>query len=166
MVFFDRRCEAISPEEALRQSLAACIGTLNQGPGEYGYVRGYEAYALWIRGLEDEGKFEVFPAGTNGYHLDVLRDARRCAYLYLEESLDLAPSVHRGRLQEAAQSFRTMFDRLMDFVPYEGTATSFNGRPEEWHMDRRRQLAAVLRELCGMERQVETLFQAILEQWA
>ena len=165
MKFFDKRCEAISPKEALKQSLETCIGTLRQGPGDHGYVRGYEAYELWVRGLEDEAEFDEFPAGTNGYHLDMLRDARRCAYIYLEQGLELVSHSNRGRLGNAVELFRSMFDGLMTFAPYQGTDSSFNGRLEDWGMDRRRELAAVLRELCAMERQVEATFQTILGEW-
>jgi len=165
MKFFDKRCEAISPKEALKQSLETCIGTLRQGPGDHGHVRGYEAYELWVRGLEDEATFDEFPAGTNGYHIDMLQDARRCAYIYLEQGLELVSHSNRGRLGKAVELFRSMFDGLMAFAPYQGTDRSFNGRLEDWGMDRRRELAAVLRELCAMERQVEATFQTILGEW-
>ena len=165
MAFFDRRCEPISSRAALKQSLETCIGSLNQGPGQHGYIRGYQAYELWIRGLEDEGKFAEFPAGTNGYHLDLLRDARRCAYLYLGQSLELLPSENGERLEKAAGIFRAMFDKLMTIAPYEGTETSFNGRVEDWGMSKRREFAALLRETCAMEREVEGEFRKMLSDW-
>jgi RNA polymerase sigma factor (sigma-70 family) len=166
VTFFDRRCPAISRQEALKQSLETCIGTLNQGIGQWEYTRGYQAYELWIRGLEDEAKFEQFPAGNNGYHLDQLRDARRCASVYLEQSLGLVKGWNRRRLAKAAVIFRAMFEQLMELTPYEGAETSFNGRPEDWGMARRRAQASLLRELCAMERQVEAQFRAILDSWS
>jgi RNA polymerase sigma factor (sigma-70 family) len=165
VVFFDRRCQAISSKDALRQSLETCLGTLNQGPGRHGYVRGYEAYELWIRGLEDEEKFAEFPAGTNAYHIDMLRDARRCAHLYLEQHLDLVGQENRMRLTRAAGIFKAMFEKLMDLTPYQGTETSFNGKTEDWGMGKRRAHANLLRELCAMERQVEVEFRAMLDEW-
>jgi len=163
MQFFDRRCEPLSARAALRQSLETCIGTLNQGPN--GYIRGYQAYELWIRGLEDEGQFTKFPAGTNGYHLDLLRDARRCAYVYLGQGLELLSGSNRGRLEKAVGLFRGMFDKLMTIAPYEGTESSFNGSVEEWGMSKRQELAALLREVCAMEREVEGEFREILSDW-
>jgi len=165
MQFFDRRREPISAQEALRQSLETCIGTLNQGPGGYGYIRGYQAYELWIRGLEDEGKFTEFPAGTNGYHLDLLRDARRCAYMYLGKCLELLRNQNRRRLEKAVGLFRAMFDKLMTVAPYEGTESSFNGRVEDWDMSKRREFAELLRESCVMEREIEGEFRKILSDW-
>ena len=163
MQFFDRRCEPLSAPAALRQSLETCLGTLNQGPN--GYIRGYPAYELWIRGLEDEGQFTEFPAGTNGYHLDLLRDARRCAYVYLGQGLELLRHPNRRRLEKAVGLFRGMFDKLMTIAPYEGTESSFNGSVEEWGMSKRRELAALLREVCAMEREVEGEFRKILSDW-
>ena len=165
MKFFDRRREPISPQAALRQSLETCIGTLNQGPGDYGYIRGYQAYELWIRGLEDEGKFTEFPAGTNGYHLDQLRDARRCAHVYLGKCLELLHNDNRTRLERAAGLFITMSEKLMTIAPYEGTESSFNGKVEDWGIGKRREFAALLREACAMEREVEGEFRMILDDW-
>jgi RNA polymerase sigma factor (sigma-70 family) len=165
VTFFDRRCPVISRPEALKQSLETCIGTLNQGPGEHGYTRGYQAYELWIRGLENPDKFKEFPAGTNGYHIDQLRDARRCAYIYLEQSLPLLEGENRARLAKAAGLYRAMFDKLMAVAPYEGTETSFNAKPEDWDMGKRKEFANVLRELCALERQVEVEFRAMLDEW-
>ena len=165
MKFFDRRCEPIPPLAALRQSLETCIGTLNQGPGDYGYIRGYQAYDLWIRGLEDEGKFPEFPAGTNGYHLDQLRDARRCAHVYLGKCLELLHNDNRTRLERAAGLFIAMFEKLKTIAPYEGTESSFNGKAEDWGIGKRREFAALLREVCAMEREVEDEFRMILDHW-
>jgi hypothetical protein len=165
MKFFDRRRQAITPEAALRRSLETCIGTLNQGPGDHGYIRGYQAYELWIRGLEDEGKLAEFPAGENGHHLDQLRDARRCAQVYLGRCLDLLHSDNRKRLEQAAGLFATMSDKLMAIAPYEGTEHSFNGRAEDWGMGKRREFAGVLRQVCAMEREVEGVFRMILDDW-
>jgi hypothetical protein len=164
--FFDRRAEPIAPKAALKQSLETCLGTLHQGPSEDGYVRGYQAYELWIRGLEDPDKFKEFPAGTNGYHLDCLRDARRCASIYLEKRPPLLEGENRRRLERAASLYRAMFGKLMAVAPYEGTETSFNGRVEDWDMRKRKEFANVLREVCALERQVEAEFRAVLDDWS
>ena len=163
--FFDRRCEPLPPRDALKQSFEVCIGTLNQESEQLGYTRGYQAYELWISGLEDLAGFDVFTAGTNGYHLDCLRDARRCAYIYLEQSLGLLQDGNRRRLEKVVTLFKAMYSKLMAVAPYSGTETSFNGRDEDWGMTKREEFANVLRELCGMERQVEAEFRAILAAW-
>ena len=165
MTFFDKRCEPISPRAALKRSLETCIGSLNQGPGQHGYIRGYQAYELWVRGLEDESKFTEFPAGTNGYHLDQLRDARRCAHVYLGSCLELLRNESRTRLEKALGLFRAMFGKLMTIAPYEGTESSFNGRLEDWGMCKRREFAELLRESCAMEREAEAEFRMILDDW-
>jgi hypothetical protein len=165
--FFDRQSDPLSPKEALRQSLEVCIGTLNQGPyEEYGYLHGYQAYDLWTRVLESGSTFHEF-AGKNGFHIGALRDARRCAYLYLQESLDLLAGDNRARLARTVGLFKTMFDGLLEFAPlaYVDNETCWQLKDGDWDMPRRMQHAGLLREMRAMERQVEVEFRAILENW-
>ncbi len=168
VVFLDRRCDPLPPKEALRQSLEVRTATLSQSPlhNEYGYVNGYEAYDLWIRVLESGETFGEF-AGKNGFHIGTLRDARRCAYVYLEQSLELLEGESRARLERAVRLFRTMFDRLVAFAPlsYVNNETCWQLKDGEWDMARRREQAGLLRSLCAMERQVEAEFRAILDRW-
>lgn len=165
--FFDKRCDSLSPKDALKQSLEVCVGTLNQGPfEEHGYFHGYQAYDLWIRVLESGKTFPEL-AGKNGFHIGTLRDARRSAYLYLEQSLDLLDGENRARLERAASLFKTMFDRLVGFAPlsYVNNENCWQLKDGEWDMPRRMEQATLLREISAMERQVEAEFRAILDHW-
>ena len=58
-----------------------------------------------------------------------------------------------------------MFEKLMAVTPYPGNENLVNGKVEDWDMNKRREFANVLRELCAMERHVEAEFRAILENW-
>jgi RNA polymerase sigma factor (sigma-70 family) len=167
VVFLDKRCDPLSPKDALRQSLEVCIGTLNQSPWEeYGYFHGYQAYDLWVRVLESGKTFDEF-AGKNGFHIGTLRDARRCAYLYLQQSLDLLHGENRARLERAVHLFKTMFDSLVKFAPlsYVNNETCWQLKDGDWDMPKRMDQARLLREIRAMEGQVEVEFRAILDDW-
>jgi RNA polymerase sigma factor (sigma-70 family) len=166
--FFDRRCRAIPPNAALKQSLEVCIGTLNLGPtgASNEYVHGYQAYELWICGLEDEGRFKEFPVVNNGHQLNQLRDARRCAHIYLQRSLDVLANEGRARLERVVGLYRAMFDKLMTVAPYHvGGEAPLGAEVVVWDMRKRKAFANVLREVYGLERQAEAEFRAILAHW-
>jgi hypothetical protein len=168
VVFLDRRGDPLSPKDALRQSLGLCTRILRESRHQaHGYLSGYDAYELWIRVLESGLTFNEF-AGKNGFHIGTLRDARRCAYLYLGQSLNLLDGENRVRLEKAASLFKAVFDRLVAFAPlaYVNNENCWQLKDGDWDMPRRRQQAELLRELSAMEREVETEFRAILESWS
>ena len=168
VVFLDRRGDPLPPKEALRQSLEVRVATLNASPlPEHGYVNGYEAYDLWIRVLESGLTFNEF-AGKNGFHIGALRDARRCASVYLEQSLALVEGENRVRLGKAASLLETMFDRVVAFAPlsYANNENCWQLSDGDWDMPRRREQAQLLREMRAMEREAEAEFRAVLGDWS
>lgn len=161
--FYDRKCEPISPKQALKVSLETCIRMFEQQPSQYNHKFGYDAYDVLIRGFElDEAEY-LEKCQNDQYHIGSLLDARHAAYVYLHACSDLLDGENREMLEEAASIYKQMTDNLLGAVPYEETTTVFNtDSSARWDEARRRELTAALKANKELEKQVRIIVMDIL----
>ncbi len=183
--FYDRRCEPMPALEALKKSLEMCITIYEQPSGRYNHRFGESAYDVLIQGFELPEEEYRKRCGSDQYHVGSLMDARRAAYIYLEESAVLLAGENRKKLLAAAALYRDMLDTLLAAVPYERTCAVFAGSAQEqsgaelaqhhfppvgnsvpvWDGATRARLVAALRKAVRLEREVRVLVRGILGSW-
>ncbi len=184
--FYDRRCEPLPALEALKKSLEMCVAIYEQPSGRYNHRFGDSAYDVLIRGFELPVEEYRKRCSNDQYHIGSLMDARRAAYIYLEESAALLAGDNRKRLLAVAALYRDMLDALLAAVPYERTCAVFaGGAPAQggeelaqhhfppvgnsapvWDGATRARLVAALRKAVRLEREVRVLVRGILEAWS
>jgi len=162
--FYDKKRRALPPRKALKISLETCMKTFEPAGG--GYKQGYDAYDLYIAGLElDDGPYRE-KCGFDQYHIGSLMDARRAASVYLRESAMLLAGENRARLLKASELYRAMLDNMLTAVPYETMCSNFNGGANpEWSAGQRQRLAEALRKNRALEKQVRVIVKDILKHW-
>lgn len=122
IVHFGDKKEKPSSYENLMASLGTFYDSFNS-PQNRGYYQGEEAYNAWIKGLSNEAAFTdngdcdgvSRRLGVNDSMLMCLIDARRCAYIYLRESVSLLCEDKRPILEKIADNFEAVYKMFSDF---------------------------------------------------
>ena len=122
IIHFGEKQEKQTPKESLIASMKTLIDSF-YAPQSRGYYQGKEAYIAWINGLKDETAWTdyqnedgIFRRLTvNDYMLLNLIDARRCAGIYLKESIPLAGEASQELLTQIADSYTSISQKLNDF---------------------------------------------------
>lgn len=161
----DRSCEPTNPLDALKTSLETCIKMFS--PHE---KMGYGAYEFAISSLKNN----KYPSGEdenaeyNGWNVSMLfstlSDARRAAYVYLENSAKLLSGENKPKLLSVSAMYREMFDILSTVLPYKALNDGeYNsGLPAEL----REQIIDALQKMVELERQARVVVQNILDRWS
>jgi len=163
--FYDKSCKPIPRKDALRVSLETCLAMFELPRGEH-HAFGGDAYDILIEGLSQEDEAYRAQCGNDQYHIGSLMDARRAAYVYLESSADLLQGNPKALLEQAAELYRTMFDKLADAIPYEKTSGVFNRTSAAvWDTAQREKLTNALKENKTREKEVRSIIAALLAEW-
>ena len=93
-------------------------------------------------------------------HFSLLLDARRAAYLYLEESAALLSGENRTKLLRVSGMYREMFDVLSAVLTYEQWR-----REPEVTAELRQALVAALQRMLSLEKQARVIVKEILKHW-
>ncbi len=160
----NKSCEPTSPLEALKTSLETCIKMFS--PHE---KMGYGAYEFAINSLKNN----KYPAGENenaeysGWNVcmffSTLLDARRAAYIYLEESTKLLSDENKAKLSDVSAMYKNMFDTLSAVLPYK--ALNDGEYNSGLSVELRKQIVGALEKMVEMERQARVTVQDILDHW-
>jgi len=162
--FYDKKRRPLKPRKALKISLETCIKTFE--PARGGYKQGYDAYDVFLAGFELDDEEYRAKCGFDQYHIGSLMDARRAAHIYLRESTALLEGKNRARLLRASALYRAMLDNLLSAVPYETTASNYNGSANPpWSAQQRQALGEALEENKRLEKEVRVLVADILRHW-
>lgn len=119
---FEEKGEELPPKEKLRASLQAMIDSY-EASCERGYYQGREGYESWVCGLKkDELWNDQSPANDIERRIEVndalllnLADARRCASIYLKESVPLLSEDSSNILNEISASYYSISERVSQF---------------------------------------------------
>lgn len=164
--FYDKKCEPVSPRQALKVSLETCVKMFEQKPGEH-HKYGYDAYDILISGFELGDDQYRAKCKNDQYHIGSMQDARRAAYVYLNRATGLLEGEEREKLSQTAAIYKKMLDNLLAAVPYEKTAAVFNVNSEPvWSAKQRRNLAAALKENKTLEKQARVIIAKVLDSVA
>lgn len=167
--FYDKKCKPILRKQALMVSLQTCMMMFEQQPTE-SHKFGYDAYDVLISGFKlDDAEYKK-KCGNDCYHIGSLLDARRAAYVYLENSIGLLDGENKTKLTEVTKIYKSMVDNLLSAVPYNETTPVFNGTPDFTTAtltvaQRRKELAAALKKNKELERQAREIVKDILGHW-
>ncbi|HBN86232.1 MAG TPA: hypothetical protein DDZ89_20605, partial [Clostridiales bacterium] len=167
--FYDKKGKPISRKQALMVSLETCIMMFEQPPGE-SHKFGYDAYDVLISGFELGDAEYKEKCGNDCYHIGSLLDARRAAYIYLENSIGLLDGENKTKLTEVKKIYKSMVDNLLSVVPYNETTPVFNSTPDFTTAtlsvtQRRKELAEALKENKDLERKARAIIKEILNNW-
>lgn len=160
--FYDKKCEKVSSTQSLKTSLETCLSIFEQR--DFGGCKfGYAAYDILINGLVS-GKEE---AEGGKYHVGILLDCRRAAHKYLEQCIDLLSDANRDKLKTVSELYNSMVEAILNVVLYEHTSASFNGKEDTpaWDRSTRNELAAALRKVVQLEKEVRVVVEDLLENW-
>lgn len=122
IVHFGEKKEKPHPLKSLMRSLETLCESFN-APQNRGYYQGRKAYAAWIKGLSDEAAFSEASGlenvkrrlEVNDSMLLCLIDARRCAGIYLNESISLLDGDKKPILEEIAGNYEAIYKMFYDF---------------------------------------------------
>lgn len=154
---FNRPCEVPPALDLLRTALTTCLEMF--APHE---KFGYSAYDIMIESFEGNTfTTEWSDDGQIGYIMFSLIDARRAAYLFLEQSAETLPQGEpRTRLTRAASLFKEMFEALNGAIPYE----NYNFELDKTGLNdsMRANIARALRTAAGLERQARAEIEEVI----
>jgi len=169
--FYDRKCEPITRKEALKVSLETCI-RMFEPQADDRHQSGYDAYDILVAGFELPDADYRAKCRCDQYHIGSMQDARRAAYIYLDAAAELLDGENKAKLKRVAAIYKTMSDNLLAAVPYEKTTAVFStsvppawSSPSTWNAERRRALAAALKENKELECQARVVVKDILNNW-
>ena len=154
---FDKSCDPLLPLEALRISLETCLEMFK--PHE---KFGYDAYNRMIQSFE-ENKF-VTDWNSEGIIYTILinlTDARRAAYIYLNENAELLAGENKKKLLTTSSLYRDMFNTLMELKDEDDFDRGIITASEQT----RNKYAAKLRSCLERERQAHGIIREILDNW-
>ena len=158
----DTACKPTSPRDALRRSLEACLRLFGR-PKKRAHKRmGYGAYKYMIKSLNKNENTDGYSGANAGLHFSILLDARRAAYIYLEESAALLAGENKAKLLRVSAMYREMFDALSAVLPYEQCR---NWQKPELTAELRQALITALRKMLSLEKQARVLVKEILKRW-
>ena len=167
MRFFDKPCKKGDPRKLLKKSLDICLAYWNHEPRADNRF-GEAAYRVLIEGFgkSDEEFAKIFD--TACYHVGCLADARRCAYLYLQDAAALLREANRERLLEVAGAYQSIVDGILAVTPYEMLGVAWAGgenRIENWDRALRRELVTALERAIETEKRIQLAVRDILAHW-
>ena len=115
---------------------------------------GYGAYDILIDGFENNQYGHIRNIIGN------IIDARRAAYIYLEESAGLLSGDDKSELLTASSLYKDMFDILQNVTPYDSLDLY-----ESMSDPKRAELAEALRKCKALEYKAHDIIRKILENW-
>lgn len=159
----DRICEPLTAKDALKVSLETCLQMFS--PHE---KMGYMAYKFMIKSLKkneygNHKNNKEFNAWNVCMHFQILLDARRAAYIYLEESAELLSGENKKRLMHVSAMFREMFDTLSHVLPYDklNKHEFDSGFSDELRND----IVNALQKMASLEKQARVVVRKICKHW-
>lgn len=177
IIHFGERKDKPSEYERLMTSLRVLVASF-EAPCERGYYQGKEAYEKWIEGLQNESIWDCYNSKedierrlcVNDYMLLNLIDARRCAYSYLNDNLNLLIGKKKELLALNIDLYEQVYNKLKDFrasliqsnlkeVKYMGIKTKYN-----FSSDFRYALTSLLNDVLEMERKIVNNTNSILNE--
>jgi len=166
--FFDEPCEKADPLALLKKSLEICLAYWNhEARGDN--VFGEAAYRLLIENLEKSDADWAKNCGCANYHAGCLADARRAAYVYLQDSAALLNGTKREKLLEIAGAYRAIVEDILVAEPYEmlngSWATGGGDVPATWSGKVRQGLAAALERAIETEKKIQFTVKDVLARW-
>jgi transcriptional regulator with XRE-family HTH domain len=171
LLFFGKRGAPLPARESLLQSLSIFVEEMNI-PERRGYAMGYQAYAAWSGGLADETRFESLDEDSfrrlmavNHFCYLALADARRAGSAYLDSCAHLLDGEAAQRLETASALYRQIASRLKEGWQWVPCEEQCQGDPRlSWTAEKRGCQVALLREIAGLEKLVESEFREILRE--
>ncbi len=165
--FFDKPYLKAKPLNLLEKSLESCLAYYKHD--EFNECKfGAAAFRILIKGFEKNDKeWQTFRQNEN-YHLGVLVDARRCAYVYLQESASMLKGRNKEKLLDISKAYKSIVDDILAIVPYKmmNENFAFNGNNEEpWSSDIRQRLVAALNKATDTEKRIQSAVKDILKHW-
>lgn len=174
---FGDRTEKPSEYEILITSLKTLVNSFH-APCERGYYQGEEAYKEWIRGLSNESIWDNNNTkedidrriGVNDATLLNLVDARRCAMIYLKNSVSLLPETMHNQMLIIIQKYEDMVELISNFrskskdnenkiVHYNEIDTRCNS-----DLEFRREQVAMLNNVVELEGSIVQIISTILDE--
>ncbi|HBL84368.1 MAG: hypothetical protein A2Y17_04930 [Clostridiales bacterium GWF2_38_85] len=160
-IFFDKPCKPTPALDALKISLETCLKMFV--PHD---KFGYGAYEQMITGFKNNKYNSDFRGDGNGVINNIifnLIDARRAAYIYLNESAGLLMGVNKIKLLAVSSIYKDMFDTLQSVVPYEELCHNFD--QSTMTEETRKKFVDALCKCKEMEYQVHKIVKEILDNW-
>lgn len=158
---YNKTCRPRPKKEALEISLETCLKMFEQpSKPDYKYY-GYDAYDIFIKDVLNRDD-DAFWKGS-GYIFRSLIDARRAAYVFLEESSKLLSANNMVELLKVSDCFKEMTDTLQDALSYEQICKEYNRSLMTTEF--RNNLADALLKTSKLEKQARVLVKKILEHW-
>ena len=166
-------CEPLPPIDALKCSLETCLKLFGK-PKNWRSRKaarriGYGAYRFMIDSLRKNEFFNTFDKSREcvvddlWMHFSNLLDARRAAYIYLEESAALLSGENRAKLLSAAAMYREMFDVLSAVLPYDKLCN--HEFTPGFSAALRTEIIAVLEKMLSLEKRVRVIVRDVLKHW-
>lgn len=152
-----RSCEPTSPLDALKCSLETCLAMFQ--PHE---KFGYGAYNKMIESFENNHfKSDWNSEGNIDAILITLTDARRAAYMYLNENAELLNGENKKRMLLTASLYQEMFRTLESIIHDE----DFNHSAIQQCEQTRKRFADRLRKCVELEQKAHDFVQELLSNW-
>lgn len=153
---YDNLCEPTPFIDAFKISLETCLDMFK--PHE---KFGYGAYDKMIQGFENN----KFPTDWNsdgdaGTIIRTLIDARRAAYIFLNENAGILTENNKSKLLEVALLYKKMFDALQSVMPYK---KDFDQSAMSDKMSK--EIADVFRTCKELEYKAHGIIKEILDHW-
>ncbi len=171
---FGEKQEELSQTQRLTASLHAMVESF-EASCVRGYYQGNEGFEHWIRGLEQEELWNDCSVEheverrlqVNDALLLNLGDARRCAGVYLKESALLLQQEQKRIIEEIAQSYTYISERVLAFrdqLNKSGKDLCYNGSIRiKMNTSLRKEQILLLRDIKEKERQSVEKSKYILE---
>jgi hypothetical protein len=152
-----RQKEAPERRESLIQSLRIASNVAHADSFSY-YTSGFDAYAAWIEGLQDDSRFAQLDREqlehylqSNAFNYHRLRNDRLSAAGYLSSIAGEFSGELAGQLRAAAGYYQRIAERLAAGQEYAPFAAELAG--SAWTQQLRDKQAAVLQEVLSLERE-------------
>lgn len=176
MVRFGEQGPVPSEFDNLLRSLHAKVESMNLAENR-GYRMGYDALGIWSEGLLDEAWYQAASEAdfarrlsVNHFCMMALTDARRCAAVYLKESLTIPQGDPVSRqISDMADIYEAIHSRLAalyEVLPSDATIKDAPSVKQAWTKEQRFAQAELLQWISDLERQGDELAKQVISRCA
>ncbi|MHB1152609.1 MAG: hypothetical protein ACYCWE_06450 [Eubacteriales bacterium] len=148
---YNQSCEPTTALDALKISLETCLKMFTPNDRI-----GYGAYEFIINGLNNNEYGHICNIFGN------LLDARRAAYIYLEQSAQLLSGENKIRLTNISAMYKEIYNLLFSVLPYDKL---YDNEFELLSAEIRKDIVDSLQKIVALEKQVRIIVQEIFEKW-